>query len=145
MNKLWFFFSLRIRLDWKALVQLRSPNFKKQRGFFSSWKKYFTQIKDFLKKSDLLRFFLFIDHFERKKWMFWVFYGFSDYLGFFWLFEFLFDFFLIFFNFELFLIFLNSWIFLGRGGIFFGFYEFFSKLLRLLLKITKVTTGHKTA
>ena len=29
------------------------------------------------------------------------------------------------------------------GDFFFGFYGFFSKLLRLLLKVTDVTTGHQ--
>ena len=66
--KKWFFlwfseifpdFFLRIGLDWRSLVELRSPNIEKRRGFFLFLKNY------------LLRFSDFFDHFEFL-WIFWL-------------------------------------------------------------------------
>ena len=51
-----------------------------------------------------------------------------------------FVFFGFFFNFGIFEFFENFWIFFWISSVFLGF---LSKLLRLLLKVTKVTTGHQ--
>ena len=53
--------------------------------------------------------------------------------------------FLNFFKFNFSFLFIHFWIFRFCiiFEVFFGFYGFFSKLLRLLLNVTKVTTGHQ--
>ena len=115
----------------------------KRVAFFFWQKKYFQNFQIFWKKSDFLRFFQ-IFEFLTIFGFFGFFNGFLDFFEIFWIFlGFFFDFRLCFFL-GFFLLF---WIFLFNFLDFFldnfGFLGFLSKLLRLLLKVTNVTTGHQ--
>ena len=131
-------FFLRIGLDLRALVKSCSPNIKKKRFFLADKKIYFWNFGFFEKKSHLLTFFEIFG----SSWQFLIFFKkiwvYMEFVGFCWIFlGFLFLFFWIFLNFW------DGLIFLWTYFILFYFFGLFSKLLRLLLNVTEVTTEHQ--
>ena len=88
-----------------------------------------------------MRFLRFVSDFFQIFGFFYRFRQFLDFRIFFYGFSrFVLDIFLFFWTF---LLFFGFELFLDFFGFFFGFFEFFLKLQRLLLKVTKVTTGHQ--
>ena len=101
-----------------------------------------------MKKSDFLRFFEIFSDF-RIFWPFLTIFGFfgffMDFLDFFGFFGLFLDFLDFFWIFLIFWTFFGFWDFLKFFEIFWIFLDFFFwlLLLKLLLKVTKVTTGHQ--